>query len=442
MDSLNRVGLKRASLVFVTLAALASCGQREVILEGERLDIRPGSAVAEQEADQAAAVARLALPAAVVNPEWTHKNGTAKHRISHPGLSPGLTHAWSQPIGRGNNKKLQISSDPIIAGGRVFTLDAKGEARAFSTSGSLIWSRNLTPGFDKEGQASGGGLAYGDGTLFATTGYGEVISIDPAKGTIRWRHRMDATISAPPVYTDGVVVAVGRNNVAMGLDARNGRIKWQQQSSSGEPGLFGASAPAASGKLVVLPFSSGEIVGVLARNGLRAWSTAVSGGRRGIARNNVGDISGDPVVDGDTIYLGNQSGRMVAIDRRSGERKWTAREGAYGPVWPEAGSVFVVTDQSKLKRLDATNGVEIWSVDLPLFKRPKKRANPYAHFGPVLAGGRLFVASSDGGLRVFIPETGAAVAKVDISGGAASQPAVAGGVLYVLSKNGQLHAFQ
>ncbi|MGB1006987.1 MAG: hypothetical protein ACPGVX_07405, partial [Thalassobaculaceae bacterium] len=38
-----------------------------------------------------------------------------------------------------------------------------------------------------------------------------------------------------------------------------------------------------------------------------------------------------------------------------------------------------------------------------------KRAAVYAHYGPVLAGGRLVVASSDGVLRFFTPESGALV---------------------------------
>ena len=40
---------------------------------------------------------------------------------------------------------------------------------------------------------------------------------------------------------------------------------------------LGAS-PAADGQLVVVPFSSGEVLGVLARNGLTVWGTAITGG--------------------------------------------------------------------------------------------------------------------------------------------------------------------
>jgi outer membrane protein assembly factor BamB len=86
----------------------------------------------------------------------------------------------------------------------------------------------------------------------------------------------------------------------------------------------------------------------------------------------------------------------------------------------------------------------IWSVVMPYFdkEKPKRRKAITAHFGPVLAGGRLVVVSSDGQLRLFNPADGALVGGAEIPGGAATAPALAGGVLYVVGGNGQLHAFR
>jgi outer membrane protein assembly factor BamB len=73
---------------------------------------------------------------------------------------------------------------------------------------------------------------------------------------------------------------------------------------------------------------------------------------------------------------------------------------------------------------------------------PKRRSEIVAHHGPVLAGGRLHVASNDGFLRSYDPRSGALLSSVEIPGGATSDPVVAGGVLYVVSTKGQLHAFR
>ena len=71
-----------------------------------------------------------------------------------------------------------------------------------------------------------------------------------------------------------------------------------------------------------------------------------------------------------------------------------------------------------------------------------KRGKIYAHYGPVLAGGRIVTASSDGLLRFFSPQSGQLAGAVEIPDGAATAPVVAGQTLYVVSKKGELHAFR
>ena len=94
-------------------------------------------------------------------------------------------------------------------------------------------------------------------------------------------------------------------------------------------------------------------------------------------------------------------GRIVALDAASGERLWTAREGAMSPLWVAGGSVFIVTDQNELVRLDAATGERIWGIRCPTSRAsgPDGARHVFAHYGPVLAGGPLLVASDDGLIR-------------------------------------------
>jgi outer membrane protein assembly factor BamB len=150
------------------------------------------------------------------------------------------------------------------------------------------------------------------------------------------------------------------------------------------------------------------------------------------------------VIDGNRVYVGNQSGRIVALNIGNGERIWTATEGALSPVLPAGGSVFLVNDLNELVRLNDEDGSRIWGVQLPVFVegRARRQRTVYAHYGPLLAGGRLYVASSDGNMRAFDPTSGGLIGAVSLAGGAASNPIVAGGVLYVVTKRGQLVAFR
>ena len=95
-------------------------------------------------------------------------------------------------------------------------------------------------------------------------------------------------------------------------------------------------------------------------------------------------------------------------------------------------------------RVDASDGSAIWAVDLPKYikDKPLGRGPVYAHYGPILAGGRIWVASNDGFLRAYSPKDGALLASVEVPGGATTDPVVAGGVLYVVGTKGQLFAFR
>jgi len=66
---------------------------------------------------------------------------------------------------------------------------------------------------------------------------------------------------------------------------------------------------------------------------------------------------------------------------------------------PTGTAVFAVNDRNELVRLNDADGTAVWKVQLPGLLEGGffGGANEVvAHYGPVLAGGRLLVASSDG----------------------------------------------
>ena len=110
--------------------------------------------------------------------------------------------------------------------------------------------------------------------------------------------------------------------------------------------------------------------------------------------------------------------------------------------------MYLVSDLGALVRVDADTGEIVWTVQMPeLYPNPGLfgRGKPFraiTYYGPILAGGRLWVASGDGLLRAFSPADGALLAELALPGGAAAAPAVAGGVMYVTTRDGRLLAFQ
>lgn len=444
MTGTSIVSTRKTGAVFAGLAAfavLAGCAEKDIILPGERLDIRGGAVAATVVENE---VRPISLPAAVTNADWTHRNGGPTHAITHPALSTALAPMFQANIGTGNTRRLRITADPVISGGRVFTLDAESQVVATSTGGATLWSRSAIPPSDNPRDASGGGLAVAGDIVVATTGFGEVVAMDAATGGEIWRQDLDAPGTSAPTIHGDLAYVVARDGRAWALELGNGRVRWTQGSTPPVSNFSGGAGAAVTGEFAIFPFPTGEVLAAFPEGGLRRWSTVVTGQRPGQAASTISDIAADPVVVGNRIYVGNVSGRVVALELANGDRIWTATEGAVGPVWPAGGSVFLVNDLSELVRLDGDTGTPIWRTQLPGFEesRERRQKTRYAHYGPVLAGGRLIVASGDGLIRQFDPASGALVGTLEVPGGAASNPVVAGGVLYVVSQRGQLLAFR
>jgi outer membrane protein assembly factor BamB len=451
----GRAGSNRIAdlgMAALMVLALAAC-EREVILPGERFDTRtpleatlPGEdgLAAASNAASADAAQPISLPAPTRLGDWPSRGYNTVNRLPHATLSANPTEVWVADIGAGNTRRNVIAADPVVAGGLVYTIDSDAQLQATSLStGAPAWVTSLVPDFDRGGNASGGGLAVAGDRLFATTPYGELVALNASTGAMIWRQRLGTMLGAPTV-SGGTVYVVGRNTDAWAIDADDGRQRWRIPSTDTPSVLVGGPAPAIADGRVIFPFPSGEIVAAMPNTGVTLWNSFLAGGRLGTAYATINDITSDPVVVGGTIYAGNQSGRVVAMDARTGTRQWTAREGAYSPVLVAGGALFFVSDRNELIRLDADSGERVWGTELPLYEanRERRRKAVFTHYGPILAGGRLVVASGDGQIRMFSPESGALVGTLPLRSGAASHPIAVGDTLLVVSVDGRLHAYR
>lgn len=429
---------------------LAACDEREVYLPGPREDVSavlqtPGLAASlAPDVVPENTVRPISLGGATRNASWPQSTGTQATRTAHPALGTALQLAWSADIGEGDSRRLRITADPVVAGGRVFTLDAGAQVAATATSGAPLWIRDLTPASDKPGQASGGGLAVDGDTLYVSVGYGVLAALDAATGAVRWTQELEASGSGTPTVSGEIVYITSGDDTAWAVNKTDGRVLWQTGGSTSLHNVLGAPAPVVTSTLAIFAYGSGEVQAVFKRGGLSRWETAVVGKRPGRALSSISDVTSPPIVSGNRLYVGNGSGRLAALDLGNGSRIWTAREGAITPVWPAGNSVFFVSDLNELLRLDASSGERIWGVRLPNYakEKPRRRAEIVAHHGPVIAGGQVIVASNDGLLRSFDPASGALTGSVEVLGGATTAPVVADGVLYVVSAKGQLLAFR
>ncbi len=437
--------LSKSCLVAVLgIAALSGCSlfeEDEVRLPGERIPVRAAEAEKVLPAGDASQISGLSAP--VANADWTQINGSSAHVLGHlqAGASPAIV--WRRDIGDGGGDGA-ITSPPIVAAGRLYALDANAQVTALSASGGGVeWQRDLSPEAESGVDGFGGGLAFEDGRLFVTTGFGFVIALDAASGEEIWRQKMSAPLRAAPAVQGGVVVAIARDNTALAFSAADGAVIWRANGATSGAGILGGASPAISpGGVAILPFGSGELVAVRANSGQRMWSDVLSGGRRGLARSSISDITSDPVIQGVAVIAGNQSGRLVAIDGRNGRRGWEREFGSQSPVWMDGQTLYVVSDDAQLRRLSSQDGATIWATQLAEYRDPEDREDAIRYGGPVLAGGRILLTSSEGLLLSFDPLTGQQVHSVAVSGATGLGPVVANGTIYIMTTGGEVVALR
>ncbi|CAN0586159.1 unnamed protein product, partial [Ectocarpus sp. 12 AP-2014] len=208
-------------------------------------------------------------------------------------------------------------------GGRVYTLDSRAMITAVSPAGGVLWSVDGTPATDNKDDGTGGGLAYDNGTLYVSLGFGRLLALDAATGQTRWTQKLNATGSGKPLVVGDLVYLVAGDDTGWAIETDNGRIRWQIDATSSIANVLGAPSPAVADDLVIFAYGSGDVIAAFREGGLRRWGNTVAGRRPGRAASNIGDLTGPPLVVGDRVYIGNASGRIVSIDTTTGDRIWT-----------------------------------------------------------------------------------------------------------------------
>lgn len=419
---------------------LGGCGifdNSEPPLEGERISLRDSeSGLADQVIEAPVAEARSIG-------DWTQTNGNSAHNSGNIAGPAQLTRAWSVDAGTGTSSDSWITSPPIVSGGLVLVLDAEATVRAFDAqSGTLRWESDLAPEGEDGEEGFGGGLAADGGTVYAATGFGEVLALSQSDGEIRWRKGFDAPFRSAPAAGNGLVVAVTRDNRAFALSGQSGDVIWRHQGVASDTGLLGGASPAIAGGLVVVPYASGEMQGLDARSGRSAWNAILSGGRRGLARSSITDLTGGPVIAGPLVIAANQSGRMVAIEGRSGARVWTRAIGSLRPTWPVADTLFLMSDLNEMTRISVRNGQTLWRTQLPRFEDEEDLEDPITFSGPIVVAGRVLATNNLGEIWSFDAVNGKGEVVEEFSGGSRTGPIAANGTVYILTDGADLIAYR
>lgn len=178
-------------------------------------------------------------------------------------------------------------------------------------------------------------------------------------------------------------------------------------------------------------------------NGTPVWNDGLSSRATQVTPlSELNAIVGRPVIDRDRVFVTSHGGRTAAIDMRTGERVWTADVGSIETPWVIGDFILVMSLDGDLVCLSREQGRVRWVASLGGYADPEDRDERIRWAGPVLAGGRVLLASSDGRLASVNPADGEILEIIDLDEPVSVAPIVANSTLYVLTDEGSLIALR
>jgi outer membrane protein assembly factor BamB len=436
---------RRIAGLLIALLALGGCdswlGENKAPpLPGKRISVLSREKMVEP--DLAGGNPQIVLPPPEDNEDWPQAGGYSNHAMHHMLVGDSLSRLWKSDVGTSAGKRRRLLGQPIIADGKVFTVDASSMVSAFDAeTGKRLWHTDLTPDDTSEVYTSGG-LAYEDGQIFAATGFAQVVALDAGSGRIVWRQGVSGPMRGAPTVRGGRVFAVTVDNQTHTLAAEDGSVLWTHAGIAESAGLLAGNSPAVDGNMVVVPYSSGELFALRVENGSIIWQDSLATVRRTEIVGALLDIRGRPVVDRGRVYAISNADMLVCLDQRSGRRIWEKEIGGVQGPWIAGDYLYVLTNNNEALALDAKTGRIIWVTEMQSWEDPKEREGRIVWVGPVLASDRLILASSTGKLVSLSPYTGDMLGMEEAPAGISIAPVVANGTLYFLTDDADLVAYR
>ncbi|MCX8506293.1 MAG: PQQ-like beta-propeller repeat protein, partial [Alphaproteobacteria bacterium] len=346
----------------------------------------------------------------------------------HMALPEKLTRAWQVHLWDQDEAKQFNLYPPVSDGKSVYILDRNAILHRYDlVNGAQIWRTRLIDNPVRLGSESGvrrdsiptavtapatgldpyddrlmtnGGLMVAEGKIAAASGENQLVLLNAQNGWEIWRQATSSPLRAPPLIAQDRVFAINSENLLVAYQLELGKKLFDVASIPNAVGYVGGATPATGEGIVVAGYHSGEIYGVVSESGRIAWGESLAMMRHGELAKIFPDIIGRPVIDRGNVYTASRSGQIAAIDMRSGDFLWERNIAAADQPWLVGDFLYVVTKDNDVMCLLRETGKTRWKIRLEAKNPPQSISNfRLTLVGPILAGGRLVVAGSDGNVR-------------------------------------------
>jgi outer membrane protein assembly factor BamB len=295
---------------------------------------------------------------------------------------------------------------PAVYQDGVFAASGRGRiVRLNAATGKLVWR------VDTKAPLSGG-VGVGENMVMVGTAKGAVLAYD-LDGKPLWKSTVSSEVLSAPQAAQGFVVVRSGDSRIFGLDAKDGTRRWEYQTIvppltlRANPGviivegLVIAGMPA--GKLVVLSLANGGVV----------WETVVAAPKGDNELERITDIAGAPLVEQQKVCAVAFQGRAACYETERGGQLWTRPASSVGGLVADGRSLYLSEDTGAVVALDRNTGASVWKQDSLSHRNLST---------PLAFGDHVVVGDFEGQVHFLKVEDGSFAARTGTDGGGIAAP--------------------
>jgi len=316
---------------------------------------------------------------------------------------------------------------PYLAGNTLYGADYHGKLAAFDKStGKIHWQIKSRKKF------LAGPVLIGQ-TLLLTTADAKVMAYSANGGKLLWEAKATSEVLAPPSGTPEVLIIQAMDGSISALSMHNGETQWRVDQTTPALTLRASGAPVVNGDKVFVGVSSGKLLALNIHTGVIEWERSISEPRGRSELQRMVDITATPIVKQGNVYVITYQGKLAAISSDTGNTIWERELSSYQNITSDNTHLYV-TD----------SGHTVWAINLQdgsiHWKQPALEERYIT--GPGVMNDTVVVGDRGGVVHFLSTHNGSLLYSLDISGKIYQNPISGRNEVFLNKYNGTIVAIK
>ena len=185
-------------------------------------------------------------------------------------------------------------------------------------------------------------------------------SLGSESGELNWEQDLEGEVLVPPQANGRVIVVQMTNGAIHGLDFQSGEKLWLYKTSVPSLTLRGTSTPLIVQDIVYAGFSNGKLVAMDLLTGTSIWESSVFLPEGGTELEQVVDVDGNLLVEGERIFAASYQGKVASFYRQNGRALWKNNASNFLGLEKGLNQIYSVENDGSVIAYDLVTGEQTW----------------------------------------------------------------------------------